>query len=527
MAFWNKKKKTPQEYILAGNYNQAIKAFRNELKNKKNDPSILLQMGNCYMKLGDKTKAKKIFVKVGSIYGDQGFFNKSVASFKKALNITPDDQGILEKLAGYNDKVPKFMIDENFLKRADIKTNPKESDQKQEPQTKPTAPQETDMEGGIPLSPENPEESIPLAVEETTDAAKTEEAEVNNSNSETETKPKANNQTDPVANPADEEEPNPFQYADVPDGEAEAVDFGEADPSEAQDQFVPGIDPVEPNYDAFDKPVEQDTYEEITDLSGDTIDDLDTAEDEPVQATPTEQKPETVSGPLITPNPDDDTFNQLIEFEELTGEFPQLSKADLLALKEAATQSSGESKEEPPNRAVFKSQKPVEDKPASGVFNSLDDALDTLFTSGPDSIPPNRDENQKHWPLFRTMPSKVFMDFVMALEGKDYEADEYIVKEGDSGNEMFLIAEGEVVIEVAIDGKTLQVAKLKEGDFFGEASLLTGSPRNASVKATSQASCLLLNRSHLNELNKSHPSVMASIETIYYTRLEQNASHRR
>ena len=89
---------------------------------------------------------------------------------------------------------------------------------------------------------------------------------------------------------------------------------------------------------------------------------------------------------------------------------------------------------------------------------------------------------------------------------------------------MFLIADGEVNIEVDINGTPTTVATLGEGDFFGEASLLTDEPRNASVKARVFTNCLLLNRAHLNELTESHPSVMESIQTIYYTRIEQNAA---
>ena len=154
----------------------------------------------------------------------------------------------------------------------------------------------------------------------------------------------------------------------------------------------------------------------------------------------------------------------------------------------------------------------------AGTFDSLDDALDTLFEGGEDQ----EAQDQRHWPLFRTMPRDVFLDFVMALETRDFEPAELIVRQGEEGAEMFLIADGSVDVE--IEGNPQPVASLEEGDFFGEASLLTRSPRNASCRARVFTNCLVLTRAHLEELAASHPSVMDSIRSIYYNRLEQNAA---
>ena len=134
------------------------------------------------------------------------------------------------------------------------------------------------------------------------------------------------------------------------------------------------------------------------------------------------------------------------------------------------------------------------------------------------------EENQRHWALFRTMPKEVFTAFVVALDMSEYEPDQYLMKQGDTGAEMFLISEGEVAVEIEKSGEVATVAKLGEGDFVGEASLLTGAPRNASVKALAPTTCLILKGHDLNQLTEDHPSVMESIKSIYYTRIRQNAS---
>ncbi len=57
-----------------------------------------------------------------------------------------------------------------------------------------------------------------------------------------------------------------------------------------------------------------------------------------------------------------------------------------------------------------------------------------------------------------------------------------VVRQGASGASMFVVARGEVVVTLEPDGQ--EVAKIGSGGYFGEMSLLTGAPRNATVKTT-------------------------------------------
>jgi len=62
-----------------------------------------------------------------------------------------------------------------------------------------------------------------------------------------------------------------------------------------------------------------------------------------------------------------------------------------------------------------------------------------------------------------------------------FNAGQAIIKQGDEGNELFIILQG--TSDVIISGKA--VAKLKSGDYFGENALLREEPRTATIWATS------------------------------------------
>jgi small-conductance mechanosensitive channel/CRP-like cAMP-binding protein len=62
-----------------------------------------------------------------------------------------------------------------------------------------------------------------------------------------------------------------------------------------------------------------------------------------------------------------------------------------------------------------------------------------------------------------------------------YGAGQVIVREGDPGASMFVVRRGEAAVTLA--GAAGELARHREGGFFGEMSLLTGDPRTATVTA--------------------------------------------
>jgi len=84
-------------------------------------------------------------------------------------------------------------------------------------------------------------------------------------------------------------------------------------------------------------------------------------------------------------------------------------------------------------------------------------------------------------PLFQPLSNNERSRISEAIETSSFRDGEYIVKEGERGDTMFIITDGIVQVAKLVDGKQCVVNNLKKGDFFGERSLLEGEVRTASV----------------------------------------------
>ncbi len=78
--------------------------------------------------------------------------------------------------------------------------------------------------------------------------------------------------------------------------------------------------------------------------------------------------------------------------------------------------------------------------------------------------------------------------------GKLLQHGEVIVREGEVGNCMYVIQQGQVEVLLNKGGKGVCVAVLSEGDFFGEMALFDQEVRSATVRAKGEARILTLEK---------------------------------
>jgi len=80
-----------------------------------------------------------------------------------------------------------------------------------------------------------------------------------------------------------------------------------------------------------------------------------------------------------------------------------------------------------------------------------------------------------------------------------------------------------LVFAVAVEGSGNVVATLGEGNFFGEISLLTSAPRNATVRAKSYCDFFALDKSDFIRVLRDRPQFLKSVMEIAQTRYNVTA----
>lgn len=97
------------------------------------------------------------------------------------------------------------------------------------------------------------------------------------------------------------------------------------------------------------------------------------------------------------------------------------------------------------------------------------------------------------------------------LGRREFAPGEYVFREGETGEELFIIARGSASVYRAADGsgRAHRLVTFDQGTVFGEMSLLDAQPRSASVRADGQLICYTMAREDLDALvAEQHPAAV-------------------
>lgn len=113
--------------------------------------------------------------------------------------------------------------------------------------------------------------------------------------------------------------------------------------------------------------------------------------------------------------------------------------------------------------------------------------------------------------LFKDIAQPELTTLAETLRERPLKRGQVLVREGEAGEEMFVVLRGSMVISKAVTGRVEQVlARIGPGDFFGEMSLFDRSPRSATVQADTEATLLVLDREALRRLTEQNPRAAAA-----------------
>ena len=130
-------------------------------------------------------------------------------------------------------------------------------------------------------------------------------------------------------------------------------------------------------------------------------------------------------------------------------------------------------------------------------------------------------------PLFARLSDRELLRVMQAVEVRSYDDQAVVIREGDKGDELFIVLSGKV--SVSRGGETL--TRLGAGEHFGEMALIRAVPRSASVSSDGGAELIVIRRTDFFELLRSEHEIAVKMLWqflgVLADRLDQTSSELR
>jgi zinc transporter ZupT len=118
--------------------------------------------------------------------------------------------------------------------------------------------------------------------------------------------------------------------------------------------------------------------------------------------------------------------------------------------------------------------------------------------------------------VFRALEPDEIIRLIPCIRDRNFEAGTVIFNQGETGDSFYLIAEGS--IDAFRDG--VHKARIETGDSFGEMSLLSGEPRNATLKAVTPVRAWQIMKDDFDLIIKESPRLHEALKQLSVERSE-------
>lgn len=121
--------------------------------------------------------------------------------------------------------------------------------------------------------------------------------------------------------------------------------------------------------------------------------------------------------------------------------------------------------------------------------------------------------------LFSDLGNYGLAEAAKKMQAREYKQGDYIVREGEAGDEFYLIFSGRVdVRKKDTNGQEKSVNTIERGGFFGELALLQGGKRNASIVALEDTACYALSKETFLEIKERSESFDQELREVLFSR---------
>ena len=125
--------------------------------------------------------------------------------------------------------------------------------------------------------------------------------------------------------------------------------------------------------------------------------------------------------------------------------------------------------------------------------------------------------------VFRQLGPELHDQLFSRMTERQYEPGETLIRQGDPGDCLMLLLEGEALVLVHDATSSQQIARFGKGDVVGEMALLTGESRTADVVADTGVRTLVLEVGAFQELAMQHPELGMVLTQLVADRLGEGS----
>ncbi|MCH7992483.1 MAG: cation:proton antiporter [Gemmatimonadetes bacterium] len=149
---------------------------------------------------------------------------------------------------------------------------------------------------------------------------------------------------------------------------------------------------------------------------------------------------------------------------------------------------------------------------ANQILEDLSQRMVDLSTTRTGKLAVDPEELLKNVPFFEGLPREEFGRVAQRLKRRTAPGGDPIVKQGERGSSLFLVARGVVRVIRRDDDVERNIATLIAGDFFGEMALLHGGVRTATCRAVTPCALYELARADLDSVMESCPGMREALD---------------
>jgi CRP-like cAMP-binding protein/thioredoxin reductase/Fe-S-cluster-containing hydrogenase component 2 len=113
-------------------------------------------------------------------------------------------------------------------------------------------------------------------------------------------------------------------------------------------------------------------------------------------------------------------------------------------------------------------------------------------------------------------------DVVAAAKVETLKAGQALIKEGDTGDDIFIIRSGSMVVEKAIGGKSVFLSYVPAGSYVGEMAVIDGDARSATVRAAVKSDVIRIPGEAFRPLLAAKPGLTAKLREEMASRTQLN-----